>query len=89
MEAARDGYTAIALRLVRAGARIDHADSGGETALFWAVRAGETDYARALLDAGANPAWRNLVGQTALDIARDAKHADLIALLEPHTRPAK
>ena len=82
MEAARDGYPAIALRLVRAGARIDHVDSGRETALFWAVRAGETDYARALLDAGADPAWRDLAGQTALDVARDAKHADLIALLE-------
>jgi ankyrin repeat protein len=89
MEAARDGYAAIARRLVRAGARIDHVDSAGETALIWAVRAGETDYARALLDAGANPGWRDLAGQTALDIARDAKHADLIALLEAHAKRVK
>lgn len=89
MEAARDGYSAIARRLVRAGARIDHVDSGGETALIWSVRAGETEYARTLLDAGANPAWRNLAGQTALDVARDAKHADLITLLEARTRRVK
>jgi len=89
MEAARDGYPAIARRLVRAGARIDHVDSGGETALIWAVRAGETDYARALLDAGADPARRNVAGQSALDVARDAKHADLIALLEARTRRVK
>jgi ankyrin repeat protein len=89
MEAARDGYFAIARRLIRAGARIDHVDSGGETALMWAVRAGETDYARALLDAGANPALRDRAGDTALDIAREIKHADLITLLEAHSRRAK
>ena len=86
MEAARDGYVAVGQRLLRAGARVDHVDSRRQTALMWAVREGETDYARMLLDAGANPALRDNDGDTALDIARGIKHADLIALLEERTK---
>lgn len=89
MEAARDGYPVIGQRLVRAGARIDHVDSEGATALMWAVREGETDYARALLDAGANPALRDRAGDTALDIARGIEHPDLVALLEERTPRGK
>lgn len=85
MEAARDGYVTVGQRLLRAGARVDHVDSRRQTALMWAVREGETDYARMLLDAGANPTLRDNDGDTALDIARGIKHADLIALLEERT----
>ncbi|MGH7593006.1 MAG: ankyrin repeat domain-containing protein [Gemmatimonadales bacterium] len=82
MEAARDGQVTVARRLLHAGARVDHTDRRRQTALMWAVREGETDFARLLLDAGANPALHDADGETALDIARGIKHADLITLLE-------
>jgi hypothetical protein len=83
MEAARDGYVAVARTLIHAGAHVDHFDAAHETALMWAVLEGETDYARALLDAGAQRSFRNAAGETALDLATRIKHDDLIRVLTP------
>jgi hypothetical protein len=82
MEAARDGHIEIGRRLLRAGARIDHPDAAGGTALHWAVRAGQTPYAELLLKAGADQSLRDRSGETPLDIAHRIRHSDLIALLE-------
>jgi ankyrin repeat protein len=41
--------------LLRYGARIDARNSAGETALVLAVRAGQPEVARLLVDAGASP----------------------------------
>ena len=82
MEAARDGNIEIARRLLRAGARIDHPDVSGGTALHWAVRAGQTPYAEVLLKGRADQSIRDQSGEAPLDIANRIHHTDLIALLE-------
>lgn len=82
MEAARDGNIEIARRLLRSGARIDHPDVAGGTALHWAVRAGQTPYAEVLLKGGADQSLRDRAGETPLDIATRIHHSDLVALLE-------
>jgi len=82
MEAARDGNIEIARRLLRAGARIDHPDAAGGTALHWAVRAGQAPYADVLLKGRADQSIRDRSGETPLDIANRIHHADLVTLLE-------
>jgi ankyrin repeat protein len=81
MEAARDGYVAIGRRLIRAGARLNFRDAQGNTALHWAVRLGQTEFARMLLSLRADPAARNATGQSPLDLAQANRHQDLIDLL--------
>jgi ankyrin repeat protein len=81
MEAARDGHVEIGRMLIRGGARVDHRDIAGGTALHWAVRAGATQYARMLLENGADPNIPEWSGDRPIDVARSIDHADLIALL--------
>jgi ankyrin repeat protein len=81
MEAARDGYVAIGRRLIRAGARLNFRDAQGNTALHWAVRLGQTEFARMLLSLRADPAARNAAGQSPLELAQANRHQDLIDLL--------
>ncbi len=51
------------------------------TALMWAAGNGKTDTVKALLDAGAKPGMKDNRGKTALDMARDGRHAEVVALL--------
>jgi ankyrin repeat protein len=49
---------------------------------MWAAGSGKTDTVKALLAAGAKPGLKDNRGKTALDIAREARHAEVVALLE-------
>ena len=49
--------------------------------LMWAAAEGQTEVVRLLLDAGADPTKQDVDGETALDFARDKRHADVIKLL--------
>ena len=84
--AAGGADAAVMRRLVDAGARVDHRQSGGFTALHEAAAIGNTDVARLLLDAGAQADARNNEGRTPGDLARDAGHAALAEALDGAAR---
>lgn len=81
MEAARDGHLEVGRMLLDAGARVDHRDLPGGTALHWAVRAGETAYAKLLLQHAADRTIAEWGGDRPIDIAQRNNHDALIALL--------
>jgi ankyrin repeat protein len=73
-------------RLVKGGARVNHRQSGGFTALHEVAAIGNADVARLLLDAGAEPDARNTEGQTPAELARAAGHASLAEALAAAAR---
>jgi hypothetical protein len=73
----------IVKALLAAKAAVDPKDDNGSTPLLWSVTAQcPTDFARALLGAGANPNVKAKGGGTPLMLAKVFQRADLIALLE-------
>jgi ankyrin repeat protein len=77
----RDGE---AVALLLAGGADPNLPSGHErnTALIAAASKGNLQLTRALLEAGADPAQRNMTGQTALWFAKDKGHEEVARLLE-------
>lgn len=69
-------------RLLAAGARVDHRQSGGYTALHEVAAIGNADVVRLLLEAGAEPDVRNGEGRTPAALARAAGHAALAEVLD-------
>jgi ankyrin repeat protein len=61
------GDPEIALRLIRAGADVQAADTNGDTALIIATTESSLDVVKALLEKGANPNAKGLHGETALN----------------------
>lgn len=55
---------------------------GGNSALHWAVLHRELDTIRVLLEAGADPTVRNRNGESALEIAREMRLREAIAMME-------
>src|SRR5262245_24451961 len=84
--AAGGADTTVMRRLVQAGARVNHRQSGGYTALHEVAAIGNADVARLLLDAGAAPEARNTEGRTPGELARDAGHAALADALDGAAR---
>jgi len=84
--AAGGADTTLMRRLVQAGARVNHRQSGGYTALHEVAAIGNADVARLLLDEGAEPDARNTEGRTPAELARDAGHAALADVLDDTTR---
>ena len=82
MEAAWEGDTDAASRLIDAGADLNVRNSDGETALIKAALRGHTDIACLLIDAGADPNARSNYGWTALRWATRRDHTDIARLLE-------
>jgi len=80
--AAGGADTRLIRRLVEAGARVNHRQSGGFTALHEVAAIGNAEVARLLLDAGAAPDARNTEGRTPGELARDAGHKTLAAALD-------
>ncbi|OEY86820.1 hypothetical protein BIY23_02200 [Wolbachia pipientis] len=54
------------------------------TPLFIAAGIGHQNITRLLLDSGADPEIRNKDGKTALDLAKEAGHTEIIDMLEKH-----
>lgn len=75
------GHPEIALALIGAGADPNAKQRHGWTPLHGAAHSGDRAVVEALLAAGADRTITNDEGRTAADIARDAGHADLAALL--------
>ncbi|MEM6326229.1 MAG: ankyrin repeat domain-containing protein, partial [Bacteroidota bacterium] len=71
--------------LVSAGADVDAAGIGGNTALHDTAADGLVGLVAALLGAGADPGVENEQGQTPLDLAREWGDEDLIALFPSST----
>ena len=69
-------------RLLAAGARVDHRQSAGYTALHEVAAIGNADVVRLLLEAGAESDARNGEGRTPAELARAAGHAALADVLD-------
>lgn len=68
--AAAKGQTEAAVRLINAKTPLNHTDSEGKTALFYAVASiGSSKTARALLDAGTDPNWHDFKGLSPMKYA--------------------
>lgn len=80
--AAGMGHSAVAERLLEAGAPIDLAPVDGLTPLMWAAGQGHAHTVKLFLAKGANPLLKDERGLTALDMAIQAKHPDIAALLQ-------
>lgn len=72
--------------LLEEHAYIDAASPNGTTPLMMAVRYGQDDVARLLVEEGADPTLRNDLGLTALDFARQAERADMAELIAEAVR---
>jgi ankyrin repeat protein len=81
--AAHQGHVQCVDILIKAGAHVNYArGKDGCTALIMASHQGHIDVVRSLLAAGADPRLAIHNGFTALDIAKDSKHPQIVALLE-------
>ena len=81
---ARGGHTAVALRLMAAGADVNAVDKDGETALMVAATAGHLPVIEALLNANADFSARGADGFTAFEIATRQKHHEITRILKIH-----
>jgi ankyrin repeat protein len=79
--AARYGRLAAIAALLKAGARVDGADSDGITPLMYAAANGRTAAVDALLAAGADVHHANIGGSTALYYALAGGHIDAARVL--------
>lgn len=77
---------AMVTLLLEEHAYIDAASPNGTTPLMMAVRYGQGDVARLLVEEGADPTLRNELGLTALDFARQADRADMVELVTEAVR---
>ncbi|UOQ66897.1 ankyrin repeat domain-containing protein [Hymenobacter volaticus] len=73
--------------LLRYGADPNQRNNGGETALFHAIRFGELENTRQLLQAGARINAKSKTGETPLDVARQVNYQALETLLRAPTAP--
>jgi ankyrin repeat protein len=89
MEAANEGHAEIVRLLLEAGADVNlgaRGDPGGEaagwTALMGAAMAGNAEIVQALLRVGADPSIVNAKGETALDLARQARQGNKARVIQ-------
>ncbi len=81
-EAAREGDTATAKRLIAEGANVQEIDSEAAlTPLIEAALAGNKDMVVMLIDSGADPSGRDGKGFTALHAAAYKGHLNIVVLL--------
>jgi ankyrin repeat protein len=77
--------------LVDHGAKVNQVtqlEYGGQTALMTAVRVGQTECVKKLLELGANPHLKVKSGETAVSVAKETENAEVIALLAAVKAPA-
>lgn len=77
---------AMVALLLEESAYIDAASPNGTTPLMMAVRYGQADVARLLVEEGADPQLKNELGLAALDFARQADRADMVELVSQAVR---
>ncbi len=85
MRASSDGYRGVVELLLEAGADVDAAWGDGTTSLWSASESGHAEVVSLLLAAGADTDVTVTIGArqfTALQIAREKGHADIVRLLE-------
>ena len=80
--AAGGADAAVMSRLVAAGARVSHHQSGGYTALHEVAAIGNAEVVRLLLAAGAQPDARTAEGETPAELARKSGHAAIADALD-------
>jgi uncharacterized protein len=68
--------------------QVTQLEYGGQTALMTAVRVGQTECVKKLLELGANPHLKVKSGETAVSVARETENAEVIALLAKVKAPA-
>ena len=73
--------TTIVEILLDAGVAVNQRYHHQLTAMMWAAGYGKGDTVQLLLDRGADPRLRDDRGKSALDIARETGHADVVELL--------
>ena len=82
MSAASIGNAEVVALLLRAGARVDAESSFGKRALACAAGEGRLGALKLLLAGGADCVLSADDGRTALDLARAAEHAPIVAILK-------
>jgi ankyrin repeat protein len=80
--AAGMGHSTVVERLLQAGAPIDQVPVDALTPLMWAAGQGHAETVKLLLTKGANKLLKDERGLTAMDMAKEAKHAPVLVLLE-------
>jgi ankyrin repeat protein len=80
--AAGMGHTEVVERLLQAGAPVDQTPVDALTPLMWAAGQGHAETVKLLLAKGANKLLKDERGLTATDMAKEAKHAPVVDLLE-------
>jgi ankyrin repeat protein len=85
LDAVAAANVTIMKRLIDAGADVDMRDMRGDTPLILATRQDDAETCRILLEADADPNSRDWCrGQTALSLASEKGHEDMVCLLLSH-----
>lgn len=84
--AATNGHVAIISLLLEHHAYIDAESPNGTTPLMMAAHYGTPEAVKLLLEAGADPALKNMLGMTAIDFAQRANRTDAAALIAAFVR---
>lgn len=84
--AATGGHIAVMRLLLDNHAYIDAASPNGSTPLMMAAQYGTNDAVKLLIDAGADPALKNVQGLTAMDFARQVQREDTVLLIAAGVR---
>lgn len=82
MLAASNDHAKVTSLLLANGAQVDHQElTNGWTALIWTAKQGHLATVQALLEQGADTTLRDYSGRNAAEWAREAGHAQILALL--------
>ena len=70
--------------LIKYGAKLNHQQEGNILPLHAAIRKGDPDVLRALLDGGASAIFKSQGGKDALDVAQKIKKKTMLRIVEPY-----